>query len=368
MFELIRKKRFGFIFIALYRFIKNKRTPFALLIIFGSIYHSQIFAGTAQMNGVAVVEKFGKPHYYVGLFTRTFVDQADDLQLTPGDRVEIRIADDSFSIRNFRRHWREGVALNSTTDEIQKHSKDFNTLMAMLNLKIQPGDRLTLSIHKETLRFTFNKVVIGKLESKHIFKILLRHWVGKFPISKSIRAGLMTKGKPNPNIEKQFKMIQPSELRVSAKPEANKKHVDNIDEHLKNSFSLAESKRKEIAAIRKADTPPTILLNDYLPENASASEKAYIIKLRKWAQKLAFYPRHMFKKNKEALVVLEVGLGTHGGATKITTLKNTGDEVFDNISRRVTRASYPYPEIPDNIPTDQYGHYIFTMPFEYKIP
>lgn len=320
-----------------------------------------------MLNGVAEFQRFGKPHYYMGLYTLEPMNAKTPFNVESGFKIEFRIATEKFSIRNFRRKWREGIALNAPAEKIAQYATDFNQLMSLLNLEIQQGDRIAIVALQKQTRIMFNGMIIGALESPRLLELLLVHWLGRYPADKQGKYALLASGNIDRPLAETYEKNRPKHKRVAKKPQAHKKNIGNIDEELKGAISVVESMRKTIDDAAKAAVLPKIDLDGYFPEDATLQEKAYIIKLRSWAARRAYFPLHLFRKKEEGSVLLKVSLGASGSAHKIITISHSGTKEFENIAKRITRASHPYPPVPKAVPTNNRGQYEFLFPIEFSL-
>lgn len=97
------------------------------------------------LNGVATQSELGKEQFIAGLFTSTLASEAKDVLVAQEDkRMQIRVTADRLSTRRFKRLWIEGMAINASSSELQKHAQHMADFSNMLKIKLMAGDIFTI--------------------------------------------------------------------------------------------------------------------------------------------------------------------------------------------------------------------------------
>ena len=86
---------------------------------------------------------------------------------------------------------RRRIMLNTNQQEFSE-IKDRVNLMNSYFVDLKPGDRYALTyIPNKGTYFTYNEKLIGKIEGKDFAKALFAVWIGKEPISQSLKESLL---------------------------------------------------------------------------------------------------------------------------------------------------------------------------------
>ena len=193
-----------------------KTTLIAVAIIFCGATHA-----APLLNGVAMYSELGSEKFMAGLYSSELTRSANQVL---GDqvekRIEVRVVDERLSTRRFKRMWIEGIAINSSSQELQAHAENMAKFSNMLKVKLKRGDVFAVEKNLDFINVTVNGISLGEIENPEFFELLLRTWVGFVPLSSDFRDNLLVQGSIKPELLSRYEQIQPSETRVASLEQA----------------------------------------------------------------------------------------------------------------------------------------------------
>lgn len=169
------------------------------------------------LNGVATHAELGKEQFIAGLFTATLSDSSSTILSSQEEkRIQVRVLAPRLSSRRFRRMWIEGMAINASPSELEKHANDMADFSNMVKIKMIEGDIFSVDRSESGVTVAINGVALGEIEDPQFFDLLLRTWIGPVPLSSEFRDSLLTAGSIKPGPLTRFESTRPTDERIAA--------------------------------------------------------------------------------------------------------------------------------------------------------
>ena len=399
-------------------------TRLTLALLMGIAAHA---SADPQLNGVSTHSELGNEQFIAGLFTTTLSDSANTiLSSQENKRIQVRVLASRLSTRRFRRMWIEGMAINSSPAELEKHARDMADFSNMLKVKMIKGDIFSVDRTDDAVRVSINGVLLGEIEDVKFFDLLLRTWIGPVPLSSDFRQDLLTAGSIKPGPLVRFEETIPSEERIAAiegavevkqqaeaaeeeepsQPEVavNKPKVkapvaptipapiaaptigggtasssddeDDVDKPAKVALAApkvgdnkAKPKPKPAASAPKQAALDTSIFDEEgedeeFTAESLLKEQLYYSQLAKYTHKYLEYPSRAWDRGREGNIRLRVTIDRSG---KVKNAEILDEAKYKSLNKEAKSAVYrasPYPAIPKEIKGEEYD---FTFRIVFKI-
>lgn len=198
------------------------RQPF-LGLLFGllcGVCHNA--SAALDINGMAIHTELGKDQYIAALYLEELSQDVRGVLLSDQrKRMEIKVVTKRLLSRKFKRQWIEGIAINAGNNELKKHAQNLADFNNMLKVKLVQNDTLTIErTFRRGVEVSINRVLLGSIQDKTFFDLLLRTWIGPVPPSTEFKRALLSGGSIDPALLSQFKNIRTTTERVTALEEA----------------------------------------------------------------------------------------------------------------------------------------------------
>ncbi len=395
-----------------------------LVVLMGIATH---VSADPQLNGVATHSELGNEQFVAGLFTTTLSDSANTiLSSQENKRLQVRVLASRLSTRRFRRMWIEGMAINSSPTELEKHARDMADFSNMLKVKLVQGDIFSVDRTEEAVRVSINGVLLGEIEDLQFFDLLLRTWIGPVPLSSDFREDLLTAGSIKPGPLVRFESTIPSEERIAAIESAIAVKQQTAEENEKEEEApkVAVSKPKVSApaapkiaapiaaptipgstsasgdtdkpeklalAAPKVDSSPATPKPTPKPKPAASApkqaaldtsifddegedeeftaegllkEQLYYSQLAKYTHKFLEYPARAWDRGREGNIRLRVTIDRSGKVKNAEILDEAKYKSLNKEAKRAVFRASPYPAVPKEIKGEEYD---FTFRIVFKI-
>lgn len=250
--------------------------------LFLTLLYSYHTIAEPSLNGVATHAELGKEQFIGGLFTTTLTESSITI-LTADEpkKLQVRVLAKQLSSRRFKRMWIEGMAINASPAELERHAQNMAKFSNMLKIKLIFGDIFTVDRTLDNVSVMVNDTILGQIDDPSFFDLLLRTWIGPVPLSSDFRKDLLTEGSIKPGPLTRFQATQPSEERISiiANAMAAKRSV--------TAPSIAGVDVPAIQAPITAPTLPKVVVNE--------PEKKTPVEPKKEIPKVAIAPKKIIK-------------------------------------------------------------------------
>lgn len=365
-----------------------------------------------QLNGISVHTHLGKDQFMAATYAETLTTQNTSYLLAEEEkRMELKVLAESIPSRAFRQLWIEGVAINSSTEELQKHAQNLADFSNLLKPRLMQGDVLVIQrVFGLGVELSINGVVFGAIEDTSFFDLLARTWVGAVPLSSSFRENLLKAGDIDVSVKTEYASISPSAARV-AKMEALVASVKQAELDLiaaakkeaEDKIAAAKAKEAEARAakaraakaraakarVAKAKaTPrpkpkPTVKPRPVKPkpkvvaklqdddEEVSSyvytaksllAKQLYIAALNRWTGPYVRYPQSALRKGYEGSLRLSVKVNRQGKVTFVEVTESSGYRSLDKAALSAVKRASPYPKIPDDLSEEVFS---FAVPISF---
>lgn len=230
--------------------MQTLKTIISALVITLSLTATYAFSAPL-LNGVATQSELGKEQFVAGLFTSTLSSDAKSVLIANEDkRMQVRVTAERLSSRRFKRLWIEGMAINASSSELQKHAQHMADFSNMLKIKLIAGDIFTIDRSGNSVTISLNGTNLGQIPDASFFDLLLRTWIGPVPLSSDFKDSLLVAGDVTPSMLGKFETTRPTDERIAA--------VENaIKARAKKEEAEKEGSDQKVA-VAKADIKPKI--------------------------------------------------------------------------------------------------------------
>lgn len=390
---------------SLYQLIKV-----SLFLIFA---HSPNVLADNLLNGVATHAELGKEQFIAGLYTTTPTNSSVSL-LTSNEpkKLQVRVLTEQLSSRRFKRMWIEGMAINSSPAELERHAKNMANFSNMVKIKMIAGDVFTVARSLDSVDVFVNDTLLGQIEDTSFFDLLLRTWIGPVPLSSDFRKDLLAQGEIEPQSLTRFQSTSPSQARValiaSAIAAKRAKAAELAAAAVAPSIkapAVAKPKpspkpKKTVAAAPPKPTPtkapvkvvaakpspspspkPKQIALAPMEEELDESifddgddieftaesllkEQLYYSRLAKYTHRFLSYPQKAWDKGREGNIRMRVTIDRTGNVKDSEILEKSEFKSLNKEAKKAVSRATPYPAMPDDIQGDEYS---FTFRIAFKI-
>ncbi|WGP00018.1 TonB family protein [Saccharophagus degradans] len=381
------------------------------------------------LNGVATQSELGKEQFIAGLFTSTLASEAKDVLVAQEDkRMQIRVTADRLSTRRFKRLWIEGMAINASSSELQKHAQHMADFSNMLKIKLMAGDIFTIDRTGSTVLISLNGAQLGQIPDPAFFDLLLRTWIGPVPLSSDFKQNMLVAGNVNSGLITRFESTRPTDERIAAVEDAVKARAKQAEAQEDDSTpkvavaktdikpkieapvaiapppkiaapsgALGESKtvstpkpepakpkpqepepapkveeKPKVAAI--TPPPPETLLDEESLEDEEddldftaeslLSQQLYIAKLKRWSSSKLKYPSRAASRGHEGNVRLSIVIDRSGKVKKVEVIEAAEYSSLTKEAQNAVERANPFPPMPEDVKGDTF---LFTLPVVFQL-
>jgi len=360
-----------------------------------------------QLNGVAIHGELGQEQFIAGLFVSTLTRSSDSILASQEEkRLQVRVLAPQLSSRRFRRMWIEGIAINSSPGELEKHAENLADFSNMVKIKMVAGDIFTVDRTSNYVRVSVNGTALGDIEDTEFFDLMLRTWIGQVPLSSNFRSNLLIEGAIAPGPLARFEGTRPNDARIAtieqaviaraATVQATKPAQNDANPVVLSPAidlpSANDSKPKldiEVPKLELVVTPlptqtplptPVIALapkeeelDDSIFEEEGESEftaesllkeQLYYSQLAKYTNRFLKYPQRAWDKGREGYIRLRVTIDRSGKVKDTELLEQARFQSLNKEARKAVNRASPYPAVPEEIDGEEYS---FTFRIAFKI-
>ena len=188
---------------------------FRLPVLIWLLAVSSFSLSATQLNGLAVSQEFGRDQFIGGLYTTTpDSDASMILGRTEEATIEIKVLLAEMSARTLNSMWIEGLALNSSSSDLEAEAENLAKLMNMFRRRLVAGDTIQIQfVPGNTISVFMNQVELGSIQSEKLFKMLLSSWIGDIPRSTAFKSDLLKQGKVDQQLFDQYESLRPTAAR-----------------------------------------------------------------------------------------------------------------------------------------------------------
>ena len=408
---------------------KRNLTPFTLIVYLAVSLGSALATADPLLNGVATHTELSQEQFIAGLYTSTLATERNDILLKDEDkRMQVRVTADSITPRRFRRMWIEGMAINASSSELEKHSENMAAFSNMLRVRLAAGDIFTVDRTASEVSVIINGTTLGTINDPSFFDLLLRTWIGPVPLSSDFRDSLLKAGETDPGLLARFEATRPTDERIAAienaiqnRPAASTEpevaQVETAPESTAPSvprpaisapstgsaavtppdLSLAKVQQDGGAQQENSSTPTTptpqptaaptprptqvavapkptpraareSILDEEDDEEFTASsllqQQLYIAELKRWSNKFTEYPRRALDRNQQGTVRVSVTIDRKGNVKNAEVIEETRHSLLNRGAIDIVENASPYPAIPNDITGE---NFTFSFPIIFQI-
>ena len=244
-----------------------KCTIIVLSIVFFAVPHaygqSSLSPQSTQLNGISKYTHLGKEQFLAGLFSETLTSSSKEfLQAEEVKRLEVKVLAPSISPRLFRQLWIEAVAINASSNELNKHAQNLADFSNLLKPRMKAGDILMIDRTVDNgVVIILNNTHLGTVADKAFFDLLARAWVGAVPLSSKFRDELLSGGNVSVDLRSDYLSIYPSDERIS-----------DIKSFVANKEKSRSEKKSIVAgSSRKDKEPAKVAVAKAIPKKVTVS-------------------------------------------------------------------------------------------------
>lgn len=404
---------------------KRNLTPSTLVLFLVVSLGSTLAVADPLLNGVATHTELSQEQFIAGLYTSTLSTERNEILLKQEDkRMQVRVTADSITPRRFRRMWIEGMAINASSSELEKHSENMAAFSNMLRVRLAAGDIFTVDRTSAGVDVIINGTTLGTVNDPTFFDLLLRTWIGPVPLSSNFRESLLKAGDVDPDILARFEATRPTDERIAAietaiqsrpapQPEQEVARVETppvdtapavtrpaIAPPIAGTTSAIAppdltpaAPQQQASASQSTPSPrPTAVpsprptqvavapkpttassRNNVLEEEEEEEEftaasllqqQLYIAELKRWSNKFTEYPRRALERNQQGTVRVSVTIDRQGQVKNAEVIEETKHSLLNKGAISIIEDASPYPAIPDEIKGE---NFTFSFPIIFQI-
>lgn len=366
-----------------------------------------------DLNGVAYHKEYGEEQYMAALYLEDLGSDAKEILLSDQrKRMEIKVLANRLFSRKFTSQWIEGVAINAGNFDLKKHAENLAKFSNMLKVKLVQNDTLTIErTFRRGVEISLNGVLLGSIDDKSFFDLILRSWIGPVPLSAEFKNDLLQAGSIEPARLAKLKDIRTTPARVAALTAA----LGNIaaapsptaTTEEPETASSAEVATSEVASVSSAPTavadatPPSSVsvssTSEVIAAKSSASSQAaialsnqideddifedeeeefsytaadllsrqlYLSKLTRWTGSYIRYPSTSLRRGEEGTVRLTVTIDRAGKVIDQVIINESEHKRLNQEAIKAVKRASPYPAMPDIIAGESFE---FTLPVVFAL-
>lgn len=364
------------------------------------------------LNGLATHSELGNEQFIAGLYTTTLTKSARDILIAKEEKqMQVRVLASNLSSRRFKRMWIEGMAINSSSSELERHSSNMANFSNMLKIKLVQGDIFSILRTDENVTVSLNGAKLGVIDETEFFDLLLRTWIGPVPLSSTFRGDLLAEGEMNTERLATYNGTRPTDDRILAVASALSKRVarkakaappapivsapapvvastpiiqaPKITQQIVKAPTISPTESQEPIAGEESEPPsleegsqipPTIgdepetlatgesLFDDededeFTAESILAQQK-YVGVLKNWSRKYLQYPAKAFRKNQQGLVRLNITIDREGRVKSVETLEESKYRALNKEAVSAAKRAEPWPKVPDELKAEEFSFFL----------
>lgn len=190
---------------------------FLITLLLASVCLQVLAAGPWQSAQYARYEQYKRPLFIARLQTLNQQFSANDLLLgRQGFLLELAIEAEFYSDRRFKRLWRESLAVNLSSSELDRRSNELNKLYQFIQYDLGRGDRFQVEFHPELGSVvSINNISELKFPQSDLGVLLLRGLIGEVPLSSEFKQAMLADSPESSNLVESFDQLVPSANRAA---------------------------------------------------------------------------------------------------------------------------------------------------------
>ena len=389
---------------------------FARILVLLCLFASSGAWATLDLNGVSYHKEYGEEQYMAALYLEDLSSDAKEILLSDQrKRMEIKVVANRLFSRKFTSQWIEGVAINAGNFDLKKHAENLAKFSNMLKVKLVKNDTLTIErTFRRGVEISLNGVMLGSIEDKSFFDLILRSWIGPVPLSAEFKSDLLQSGSIEPARLAKFKDIRTTPARVAAltaaigaastapKPAtSDEKASSSVTSEAASSDAETESSEETaIAAVSEssissseaaiadagtsesaaASSAPAVALTNQIVDEDDIfedeeeefsytaadllSRQLYLSKLTRWTGGYIRYPKTSLRRGEEGTVRVTVTIDRSGKVIDQVIVNESEFKRLNQEAIKAVKRASPYPAMPDVIAGDSFE---FTLPVVFAL-
>lgn len=183
-----------------------------ILLFLGALTFSSLSLSNIQhLNGLSKYYSFNTEQFIASLYSSVPSDNPGELfELTKPTKMVIKFTVDEYTLRRFRSFWVESMAINSSPALLKKYAHDLSYFTSLFRGSLFKGDTIDIAYNPEYgTQIRLNEHILGEIQSREFFKMLLATWIGDVPPSSNFRHDLLSPSRINDDLLVRFNAIQP---------------------------------------------------------------------------------------------------------------------------------------------------------------
>jgi len=169
------------------------------------------------LNGISIHSELGADQFIAALYTKELSTDAKSILIANEEKqIQVRVLADNLFSRQFKRMWIEGMAINASSTELEKQSKNMAAFSNMLKINLIKGDIFAIQREADGVKVSLNGAPLGEIDDPSFFDLLLRTWIGPVPLSSRFRENLLKAGDISDDLRSTFNATVPSDDRIAA--------------------------------------------------------------------------------------------------------------------------------------------------------
>lgn len=225
-----------------------------------AVCHSS-WGADLQLNGRGIANKFQLDYFLAELYIDQPSTSAEMLASKKNMRMELSIAVEEWSKRQFTQHWNQAIFINNSAEDRRKYSEEISEWLSSIKGPLKKGDHLVFKKSKDRLTFSVNGVEIYENIDSGLASIFLNTWIGSRPPSSEFRASILGVDNLPEDRYSQTAMLKPDLTRIKEirgwLPEKKSSKPDPVDPPQPDSPATKPTTIDQVPEITLAETAKT---------------------------------------------------------------------------------------------------------------
>jgi len=167
-----------------------------------------------QLNGRGIANKFQLDYFLAELYVDQISSNAELLASKTSVRMELTVAVEEWSKRQFTEHWNQAIFINNSLEDREIFSDDIVRWLSSIKGSFKKGDHLVFKKSADRFTFTVNGVELFENTDPGLASLFLNTWIGSRPPSSEFRTSILGVNRLHEDRYLQTAMLKPDLTRI----------------------------------------------------------------------------------------------------------------------------------------------------------
>ena len=340
----------------------------AFLLLIGA---STLASAVTTLNGVSSYKDFSTELFLGALYLAEPSNSAETILASDQEaRLEIRLTS-PMSKRAIVNLWMQSIAINNSRESFQAEAQNIVDLFATIKSRLQAGDILQLDYKPGAgTTFNINQTTLVEGQSKNLFVLFLRAWIGPVPPSTDFRANILGTNTSGNALADTLKTINPSQDRVAAiaawiepEPEPEPQPAPEPEQPAQKAVATTPKPVAEPEPEPEPESEPEPEEPEISVESLLAQQEYSTNIFRKIYQSLR-YPNSAVRRGHQGSVRLQLRLNRDGSLEEATVVEEAPYSSLNKAALKAAQKAAPLGAVPESISDDSL---VFTVPISFRL-